>query len=79
MAHEEARTWGWHGEMAHVVACIEGRAEPEVTGEDGRATLEVVMAGYESAARGAEVAIPFPSTSARPIDPWLAARRDGRV
>lgn len=71
VAHEEARTWGWFGEMSHVVDCIEGRATPEVTGDDGRAVLEVVMAAYEAAARRAEVSIPFAAPAVRPIDPWL--------
>lgn len=76
VGHEEARTWGWFGEMAHFVDCLEGHATPDQTGADGRATLEVVMAAYQSAADGAEVRFPFASTAAMPIEPWLAARRN---
>lgn len=72
VAHEEARTWGWYGEDAHAVAVLEGRCEPEETGGDGRAVLEVVMAAYRSAAIGAEVTLPYVSTAAVPIEPWLA-------
>jgi predicted dehydrogenase len=57
VAPEEARTWGWHAEFTHFVACLEGRAAPVETGEDGRAVLEVVQAAYRSAAEGAEVAL----------------------
>lgn len=72
VAHEEARTWGWFGEMAHVVDCVEGNATPEITGADGRVALEVVMAAYESAAQRREIALPFTSKAQRPIDPWLS-------
>ena len=76
VAHEEARTWGWYGEMAHFVDCIEGRASPEVTGEDGRAVLEIVMAAYQSAAAGEVVRLPFASDANTPIEPWLHSRAE---
>ncbi|MEP6660190.1 MAG: Gfo/Idh/MocA family oxidoreductase [Acidimicrobiales bacterium] len=74
IAHEEARTWGWHGEMAHFVDAITGAIAPEETGSDGRQVLEIVMAAYQSAATGAEVALPFHTTAAMPIEPWLTRR-----
>lgn len=76
VAHEEARTWGWFGEMAHFVDCIEGRADPEVSGVDGRAVLEIVMAAYQSAADDRVVSLPFESDLDIPCEPWLRARRE---
>ena len=40
-------------------AASAARRQPQATGEDGRAVLEVLYAGYESAGRGAKVALPF--------------------
>lgn len=74
VAHDEARTWGWIGEMAHFVDCIEGRAEPEESGADGRSVLEIVSAAYQSAAEGQVVTLPFTSSAATPIEPWLRMR-----
>lgn len=70
VSYEEAWHWGWLHEFAHVVDCVEGLAEPEETGLDGRATLEIVMAAYRSAATGAAVELPFDTDAARPIDLW---------
>jgi len=39
-------------------------------GADGRQTLEIVLAAYESAATGREVALPFATDARRPIDLW---------
>ncbi len=75
VSHEEARTWGWFGEMSHFADCIDGRSEPEVTGLDGRAVLEIVMAAYQSAADDRVVTFPFTTDAATPIEPWLKARR----
>lgn len=79
VAHEEARTWGWFGEMAHFVDCLSGRVQPEETGADGRAVLEIVMAAYQSAADQRVVAFPFATDAATPIEPWLAGRTTGGV
>jgi myo-inositol 2-dehydrogenase / D-chiro-inositol 1-dehydrogenase len=71
--YEEAWNYGFHGEMAHFVDCVLSDRPPLVTGEDGRAVLEVVMAAYESARTGCKVALPFESTARKPIDLWWAA------
>ena len=48
---------------------------PVATGEDGRVVQEVLYAGYESARRGAKVALPFrPTGVKRPIDLWLGEK-----
>lgn len=70
VSYEEAWHWGWPQEFAHFVDCIEGSAQPEETGVDGRATLEIIMAAYRSAATGTEVELPFETDAARPIDLW---------
>jgi predicted dehydrogenase len=70
--YEEAWNYGFHGEMAHFVDCVLSDKRPVVTGEDGRAVLEVVFAAYESARTGCKVALPFASAARKPIDLWWA-------
>jgi predicted dehydrogenase len=70
--YEEAWNYGFHGEMAHFVDCVQNDKKPLVTGEDGRAVLEVIFAAYESAREGRKVALPFPSKARKPIDLWWA-------
>ena len=67
--------YGFHGEMAHFVDCVLRDGKPLVTGEDGRAVLEVVFAAYESARTGGKVALPFESAARKPIDLWWAPGR----
>jgi len=66
--YEEAWNYGFHGEMAHFVDCVQNDKKPLVTGEDGRAVLEVIFAAYESARTGRKVALPFESKARKPID-----------
>jgi predicted dehydrogenase len=68
--YEEAWNYGFHAEMVHFVDCVQNDKPPLVTGEDGRAVLEVIFAAYESARTGRKVAIPFQSKAERPIDLW---------
>jgi predicted dehydrogenase len=68
--YEEAWNYGFHAEMAHFVECVQKDLKPLVSGEDGRAVLEVVFAAYESARTGRKVSLPFHSTAQRPIDLW---------
>jgi predicted dehydrogenase len=70
--YEEAWNYGFHGEMAHFVDCVQNDRKPLVTGEDGRAVLEVIFAAYESARTGRKVALPFESKARKPIDLWFA-------
>lgn len=70
--YEEAWNYGFHGEMAHFVDCVQNDKKPLVTGEDGRAVLEVIFAAYESARAGRKVALPFESKARKPIDLWWA-------
>ena len=69
--YEEAWNYGFHGEMAHFVDCVQNDRKPLVTGEDGRAVLEVIFAAYQSARTGCKVALPFATAASKPIDLWL--------
>jgi len=67
---EEAWNYGFPQEMAHFVDCVRLDLPPLVTGEDGRAVLEVIFAAYESARTGRKVFLPFPTAAAKPFDLW---------
>jgi predicted dehydrogenase len=68
--YEEAWNYGFPQEFDHFASCVRNDSEPLVTGEDGRAVLEVIFAAYESARTGQKVALPFATDAARPIDLW---------
>ncbi len=71
--YEEAWNYGFPQEMAHFVECVRDDKPPLVTGEDGRAVLEIVMAAYASAGQGRKIELPFPTDAKRPIDLWRPA------
>ena len=56
--------------MEHFVDCVQNDTTPLVTGEDGRAVMEVLFAAYESARTGRKVELPFTTTAAKPFDLW---------
>lgn len=68
---EEAWNYGFPQEMAHFVDCIEQGQQPVLTGEDGRAVLEIICAAYQSARTGERVTLPFETNARRPVDLWL--------
>jgi predicted dehydrogenase len=72
--YEEAWNYGFHAEIAHFVDCVQNDRPPLVTGEDGRAVLEVIFAAYESARTGRKVKLPFHTTAERPVDLWRPER-----
>lgn len=73
--YEEEWNYGFHQEMAHFVDCVQNDHQPLVTGEDGRAVLEVILAAYESAGTGQKISLPFePRGVEKPIDLWLNHR-----
>jgi hypothetical protein len=41
-----------------------------VSGEDGKAVMEVIFAAYESAGTGMKVYLPFASDAGKPYDLW---------
>jgi myo-inositol 2-dehydrogenase / D-chiro-inositol 1-dehydrogenase len=72
--YEEAYNYGFHQEMAHFVDCVLHDKQPRVTGEDGRAVLEVIFAAYQSARTGQKVYLPFKTDARKPIDLWKPDR-----
>jgi len=68
--YEEEWNYGFPQEMAHFVDCALNDKQPLVTGEDGRAVLEVIFAAYESARTGAKVQLPFKTSALKPFDLW---------
>jgi len=68
---EEAFNQGYPQELKHFIECVRNNTEPCVTGEDGRAVLEMMSAAYRSARLGQKVALPFSPGAAKPIDLWL--------
>jgi predicted dehydrogenase len=67
---EEAFNQGYPQELRHFVQCVREDRAPLVTGEDGRAVLEMLYAAYESAGTGRKVELPFRPKVARPVDLW---------
>ncbi len=70
---EEAFNQGYPHELKHFIECVQQDKEPAVTGEDGRAVLEIIYAAYASAAEGKKIMLPFAPKVAKPIDLWLGA------
>ena len=69
--YEEAFNQGYPQELAHFIECVRKDLEPKVTGEDGRAVLEMIYAAYESARTGKKVELPFTAKVTKPVDLWL--------
>lgn len=68
--YEEMWNYGFPQEMQHFIDCVRHDRTPAVTGEDGRAVLEILMAAYASAGSGKKINLPFSTTAQRPIDLW---------
>jgi len=68
---EEAWSEGFPQELAHFVECVRDGRQPALTGEDGRAVLEVICAAYQSARTGRRVSLPFKTDARKPVDLWL--------
>jgi len=69
-AFEELWNYGFPQEFAHFIDCVAEGKQPLVTGEDGRAVLEILLAAYASAGSGQKVMLPFATKAKRPIDLW---------
>jgi predicted dehydrogenase len=54
---EEAFNQGYPQELAHFIDCVRHDKKPLVTGEDGRAVLELIYAAYASAGLGKKVTL----------------------
>lgn len=57
VSHEEARTWGWYGQLQHFAEVLLDGATPITTGDDGLAALKIASAAYESARTNQRVLI----------------------
>ncbi|MDX2302314.1 MAG: Gfo/Idh/MocA family oxidoreductase [Microscillaceae bacterium] len=68
--YEEAWNYGFPQEFAHFTDCIKNDKIPLVTGEDGRAVLEIIFAAYESAGTGRKVLLPFETSVDKPYKLW---------
>ena len=68
---DEVWNYGFPQEMAHFADCIENEKRPMLTGDDGRAVLEIICAAYQSARTGARVSLPLETDSRKPVDYWL--------
>lgn len=68
---EEAFNQGYPQELKHFIDCVQNNEEPLITGEDGRAVLEIIYAAYASAAQGKKIQLPFAPKVEKPIDLWL--------
>jgi myo-inositol 2-dehydrogenase/D-chiro-inositol 1-dehydrogenase len=68
---EEMWNYGFPQEMQHFVDCVRQNTPAAVTGQDGKAVLEIILAAYASAGTGKKVELPFHTDAKRPIDLWL--------
>ncbi|MBZ0270675.1 Gfo/Idh/MocA family oxidoreductase [bacterium] len=67
---------GYPQEMADFVRCIREGGTPTESAKDGRVVLEIMTAGYLSAATGQKIPFPFkdPGGYNAPVELWLRAR-----
>ncbi len=68
--YEETWNYGFPQEFEHFVDCVKNDRQPLVTGEDGKAVMEIIFAAYESAGSGRKVYLPFHTEADRPIRLW---------
>jgi predicted dehydrogenase len=68
---EEAFNQGYPQELRHFIECVRENKQPLVTGEDGRAVLEMLYAAYASAKSGSKVSLPFSAKVKYPIELFL--------
>jgi predicted dehydrogenase len=68
---EEAFNQGYPQELRHFIDCVREDRAPLVTGEDGRAVLEILYAAYASAKSGAKVSLPFTAKVKYPVELFL--------
>jgi myo-inositol 2-dehydrogenase/D-chiro-inositol 1-dehydrogenase len=72
---EETHLYGFPHEMRHFIQCILNDQTPQEAGEDGRATLEIIYAAYESAGTGRKISWPYKPKNPGdvPVNLWLKA------
>jgi predicted dehydrogenase len=63
---------GYPQELSHFLECFASGREPEESGADGLAVLEILYAAYASARQGCTIPLPFrPEGVERAVDLWL--------
>lgn len=72
---EEAFNQGYPHELKHFIDCVQENKQPLVTGDDGRAVLEIIYAAYASAREGKKISLPYTPKVERPIDLWLGTHK----
>lgn len=72
---EEVFNQGYPHELKHFIECVRQDKTPLVTGEDGRAVLEIIYAAYASAGTGKKVNLPFTAEVGKPIDLWIGDKQ----
>jgi predicted dehydrogenase len=72
---EEAFNQGYPHELKHFIDCARNDKEPVVSGEDGRAVLEIIYAAYASAREGKKITLPFSPKVNKPVDLWLGTAK----
>ena len=68
--YEEIWNYGFPQEFQHFVDCVKNDKTPLVTGDDGKAVLEIIYAAYESAGTGKKVELPFKTNADKPYKLW---------
>ena len=68
--YEEIWNYGFPQEFEHFVDCVLHDKEPLVSGEDGKAVLEIIYAAYASAGSGQKVYLPHKPTVDKPYKAW---------
>ncbi len=66
LAFEEEWSYGFPQEMQHFIECVAYDKPPLVTGEDGLAVTEILLAAYQSAATGRKITLPFETDATSP-------------
>jgi myo-inositol 2-dehydrogenase/D-chiro-inositol 1-dehydrogenase len=69
--YEEEWNYGFPQEFEHFVNCVMHDKEPLITGDDGKAVMDMIFASYDSAKKGCRVQFPYTSNAKKPIDLWL--------
>ncbi len=68
--YEEVWNYGFPQEFIHFVDCVKNDKQPLVTGEDGKAVLEIIYAAYASAGSGTKISLPFKTEVDKPYKLW---------
>jgi myo-inositol 2-dehydrogenase/D-chiro-inositol 1-dehydrogenase len=68
---EEVFNQGYPHELKHFIECVRENKTPLVTGDDGRAVMEMIYAAYASAGAGKKINLPFTAKVNKPVDLWL--------